>query len=179
MQAVVDQLIDSDGIIYLFDADNELNPDARDNVEFFKAAMARLRRLSADRGLLVNGTSPHRLVVCVTKFDAGTVFAKAREGYWVTQSCEEPFLPEVAPRDARPFFDWLCRREFGDSAEAVHTEIGVNFHPDRVHYFITSAIGFRLTHGQFDLANPSTSHRAAGSWSTARTRSTFWSRWSR
>jgi hypothetical protein len=159
-QSVADQLVQADGIVYLFDPDRELNPNTIDNVKFFIAAMNRLQRRTRELGRMVGGRLPHHLAVCITKLDAVKVFAKAREGFWVTQAAEWPHFPQVTPRDAQPFFDWLCRTELGDAASFVRDEIVANFLPHRVRYFVCSAIGFGLHkrrqcdgQGQFDLSD--------------------------
>lgn len=159
-QSVADQLVHADGIVYLFDPDRELNPKSVDNVKFFIAAMARLQRKTTELNRMVGGRLPHHLAVCITKFDAVKVFAKAREGFWVTQATEWPFFPQVSPRDAQPFFDWLCRTELGDAASFVRDRIVANFLPQRVQYFVCSAIGFGLHEprqrdgrGRFDLSD--------------------------
>lgn len=153
-QSVADQLVHADGIVYLFDPDRELNPKAGDNVGFFIAAMTRLQRRTAELNRMVDGRLPHHLAVCITKLDAVKVFAKAREGFWVTQATTWPFFPQVSPGDAQPFFDWLCRTELGDAANFVRDRIVANFLPQRVEYFVCSAIGFgRDEHRQFDLSD--------------------------
>jgi hypothetical protein len=159
-QSVADQLAHADGIAYLFDPDRELNPNAVDNVKFFIAAMTRLQRRSAELDRMIGGRLPHHLAVCITKLDAVKVFAKAREGFWVAQSAQWPHFPQVAPHHAEPFFDWLCRTELGEAASFVRDRIVANFLPQRVKYFVCSAIGFGLHQrrqcdgrGQFNLSD--------------------------
>jgi hypothetical protein len=153
-QSVADQLVRADGIVYLFDPDRELNPKSPDNVGFFIAAMTRLQRRTAELDRMVDGRLPHHLAVCITKFDAVKVFAKAREGFWVTQASAWPFFPQVSPGDAQPFFDWLCHTKLGDAASFVRDRIVANFLPQRVEYFVTSAIGFGLhERKKFDLSD--------------------------
>ena len=153
-QSVADQLVHADGIVYLFDPDRELNPKSDDNVRYFIRAMNRLQRRTAELNRVVGGRLPHHLAVCITKFDAVKVFAKAREGFWVTQATAWPHFPQVSPSDAQPFFDWLCRTELGDAASFVRDRIVANFLPQRVEYFVCSAIGFGLhERRQFDLSD--------------------------
>ncbi|HET9255879.1 MAG TPA: hypothetical protein VFO16_11845 [Pseudonocardiaceae bacterium] len=157
---VTEQLAEADGIVYLFDPDRELNQNSPNNVKYFIAAMNSLRRRSHEMDRMVDGRLPHHLAVCVTKLDAVKVFAKAREGFWVTQAAEWPHFPQVAPQHAQPFFEWLCRTELGDAANFVRDRIVANFLPHRVTYFVCSAIGFGLNgdrlrdgRGQFDLSD--------------------------
>ena len=153
-ESVARQLLNADGIVYLFDPERELNPDSVDNVAFFVAAMARLQRQTAGLNRLVDGRLPHHLAVCITKLDAIKVFAKAREGFWVSQASAWPFFPKVSPGDAQLFFDWLCRTELGDAASFVRDRIVANFLPRRVQYFVSSAIGFCLHKDRnFDLSD--------------------------
>jgi hypothetical protein len=99
-------------------------------------------------GRLIDGRLPHRVAVCVSKFDDPMVFQLARRGGWVNQDTGGD--PYVHPDDADGFAGWLAGTS-PDTA-AVRRLIGAYFLPGRVSWYVLSAVGFfRRPDGSMDL----------------------------
>jgi hypothetical protein len=105
-----------------------------------QAVYARVR----EAGRLVRNRLPHQVAVCVTKFDDPAFFDAAVRAGYVNQQPEGSRLPVVLPKHGRQFFDWVCRGYRGGTATMIADALQSFFHEDRVRYYATSAIGFRL-----------------------------------
>jgi hypothetical protein len=94
---------------------------------------------------------PHQVSVCITKFDDPRLFQQARTAGLVTTGPDD--IPRVRDVDAEQFFEELCTGTFWAdeyaearmSAISVRDELRTLFRPERIKYFVTSAIGFWLT----------------------------------
>ncbi|MER5645847.1 hypothetical protein [Streptosporangium sp. NPDC002524] len=125
-----------DGLIYFFDPVRELRQgDASDAL--------RRTLLQLGRYVDADGRLPQRLAICVTKFDDPAVFAPARRGGHVTFDDPE-MLPRVPDDQAAGFFHELCARSGSTGGDLMRDMVGHYFHPDRIKYFVTSAIGFHV-----------------------------------
>jgi hypothetical protein len=140
-EQLLSHLVDCHGIIYLFDPVREAQKG--DAFRYFERMLLRLtQRVKERNGLLPDTHLPHHLAVCVTKFDEPEVFRKARRGGFLETDLEsEALLPRVTEERAKEFFRHLCSNGPGN-ADLVVRGIERYFHPDRVGYFVTSAVGF-------------------------------------
>jgi hypothetical protein len=145
--ALRDELLDvlarSRGIIFLFDPTREFEVgDTFDYVHQVVTLLAqRMLGGQGDRGERL----PHHVAVCVSKFDDDWVFRAAEAMGMVSYDPSEPYgFPQVADEDAREFLRRLCRVSPMGTAELAVTALEQFFHPERVKYFVTSAIGFHV-----------------------------------
>ncbi|GAA1592465.1 hypothetical protein GCM10009678_88350 [Actinomadura kijaniata] len=139
---VIEHLAGCDGIIYLFDPTRERRQG--DAYSYFQRTLLKLsRQVFRDRGS-PDGRLPQHLAVCVTKFDAPEVYRRARLGGYLTYEDTPQMLPRVREDSAGHFFQELCRDSKVGNADLVLSSIQKYFHPDRVRYFATSAVGFYL-----------------------------------
>jgi hypothetical protein len=142
-QAAVDHLARSQGLIYLFDPLGDANEYSR-SMRYFFATVNELNSRMRDTGGHHRGRLPHHVSVCVTKFDHPEIFKPAVEAGYVTQDSTGSRLPRVPAEHAERFFDWVCNDFRGASARTVRDGLAAYFHPERISYYATSAIGFRL-----------------------------------
>ncbi|NUS56582.1 MAG: alpha/beta fold hydrolase [Streptomycetaceae bacterium] len=152
-----------DAYVFLFDVVAE--SESRDNnAAYFHRTMQVLEHVAAVEGRLVDGRLPHRLAVCVAKFDDPRVFSAALDGGFVAIGRDG--VPRVPDHRAEAFFRHLCTSVGGGDAALVDYAIRRHFHPDRVRYFATSSIGFYQQPGkQVDLADcHNVTDRCAGRW---------------
>lgn len=149
----VDQLARSQGLIYLFDPFGE--PEAvGDSLTSFFGTLNSLYSRGEEFGGHYQGRLPHHLAVCIAKFDDPQVFQPAVEAGWVTQDEHGARLPRVPGHLTGSYFQWLCNNARYPSARMVRDGLTTYFHPERVAYYTTSAIGYRLTpEHAFDFSN--------------------------
>ncbi|MEV6653622.1 hypothetical protein [Streptomyces sp. NPDC051219] len=141
-----DHLARSAGLIYLFDPMREAVDG--DSFAYLNGTLARLTRRCMDKQRLDGPYLPHHIAVCVTKFDDPEVFERARRGGWTELG---PQGTPVVP-DPEGFFDWLAADLHGSSMRLIGRAIRASFHPSRIHFFATSAVGFgTLPGGGVDL----------------------------
>lgn len=140
---VLDQLTRSQGLIYLFDPllDGEQSTNSFD---FLYSMLNELNTRVRNAGRLHRNRLPHHVSVCVTKFDDPKVFRPAVEAGWVTQDSVGSRLPRVPAEQAAHYFQWLCDEFRGSNARLVRDGLLNFFHPQRISYYVSSAIGFRL-----------------------------------
>jgi hypothetical protein len=140
---VIDHFVASQGLVYLFDP--ILDAEQRlQSFDFFYATLQTVYARVRAAGGLVRNRLPHHVAVCVTKFDDPEIFDPAARAGWVAQQPTGSRLPVVPPNQSRAFFEWVCRGYRGGTATMVADALQSFFHHDRVHYYATSAIGFRL-----------------------------------
>ncbi len=139
---MMDYLTGCDGLLLLIDPVREHKfGDAHD---YFQSTLLKI----AQRKLATPGASPrlpHYVAVCITKFDHPDVYGFARLNGYRIYDDEDPFLfPRVAEDDAEAFFREFCRTSANSEAEMICSALTGYFRPDRVRFFVTSAIGFHL-----------------------------------
>jgi len=150
-QQVMEILASSQGLIYLLDPLFDPTTDVSFN-HFFGAVNRMRTQLQLTGQLQPNGRLPHHLAVCVTKFDDELLFRRLVGTGLAVQDSDRERMPRVPDRRAREYFNWICDRVLGGGAQLVRNGIDANFAPERVRYFATSAIGFRLNRtGVFDF----------------------------
>ncbi|WP_440072377.1 trypsin-like serine peptidase [Streptosporangium sp. OZ121] len=126
-----------DDLIYLFDPLRESRWD--DASRFFLSTLPRLGLPLDEAGRL-----PHRLAVCVTKFDDFKVLETAKRLRLLTTDPEDPFgFPRVADEDAQELFRKLCGWS-ADGSGVLPNVLERLFHEHRTRYFVTSSIGFYI-----------------------------------
>ncbi|MFD5633615.1 hypothetical protein ACFWJM_05645 [Streptomyces sp. NPDC127077] len=140
----VDQLARSQGLIYLFDQLSDPETVRYDLASFFATLNSLYSRVE-ELGGHYQGRLPHHLAVCIVKFDNPKVLGPAVEAGWVTQEEHGPQLPRVPGNLTAGYFQWLCNDARNPSARMVRDGLATYFHPERVAYYTTSAIGYRLT----------------------------------
>jgi energy-coupling factor transporter ATP-binding protein EcfA2 len=130
-----------DGIVLLIDPIRErVSGDA---FSYFNRTLLRITQLKYSQGNRAPGRLPQYLAVCVTKFDEPDVYRMARRGGYCTLARSNgTYLPAVADGQAALFFENFCRAATRGNARLISSAIGQYFMPERVKYFITSAIGF-------------------------------------
>ncbi|MEU8249700.1 hypothetical protein [Nonomuraea sp. NPDC048916] len=138
----VDLLTGSDGLLFLFDPIREFQ--SGDSFDYFHRVLYSLayRTMASDASTRL---LPHRLAVCVTKFDDVRVLATAERLGLVTTDPDDPYhLPRVDPQDTEELFTALCERSASGNGDMLLSMIRQFFRPERVRFFATSAIGFHV-----------------------------------
>jgi hypothetical protein len=139
---MMDYLSGCDGLLLLIDPVREQKlGDAHD---YFQTTLLKIaqRRLATPGG---PPRLPHHVAVCITKFDHPDVYGFARlNGYRTFNEDDEYLFPRVHDHDAEQFFRDFCRTSPNSEAEMMCSALNGYFHPSRVRFFITSAIGFYL-----------------------------------
>jgi energy-coupling factor transporter ATP-binding protein EcfA2 len=140
-EELIDHLAGCDGIVFLFDPIRErTNGDA---YEYFQGTLLRIAQRRLSQGGEVRPKLPQYLAVCITKLDDPDVYRQAkRKGYRSFDENDPYLFPRVSDDSAEQFFAELCRGTDVGNADLVSGAIRQFFMPDRVKYFITSAIGF-------------------------------------
>jgi hypothetical protein len=133
---LIESLADSSGILYLFDPVREY--ESGDSLAYTADVLtALLEKRPAPEGRL-----PHYVAVCVTKFDEPRVLTTAEKLRMITFDSDPPGFPRVPDADAEAFFTEISNASRSGSGLKLRELIERTFHPDRVRYFVTSAIGF-------------------------------------
>jgi hypothetical protein len=143
---MMDYLAGCSGLLLLIDPLRERQYG--DAHEFFQGTLLRIaqRRMS----LMPPGARlPHYVAVCITKFDDPAVYGFARLNGFRTIDDDDPYLfPRVHTDDSESFFRELCNTDMSD-ADLICNGLRRYFHPERIRYFASSAIGFYLKGGRF------------------------------
>jgi hypothetical protein len=143
----------SQGLIYLMDP--TVGPDNDETFAGFFEALTLLVARMTEHGQLRDGRLPHYIAVCITKLDDERLFRRvARETDFLSLDKDGDRLPRIAPGRARDYFDFVCDRMLGSQAGLVRQALRAHFNQDRIQYFATSAVGFRLnSRREFDYAD--------------------------
>jgi hypothetical protein len=136
---LVKNLVSSSAIVFLYDPIREF-----DHGDAFDHTFGVLQRMSRQLAGAPGERLPHYVAVCVTKFDEIRVLATAEKFGLIGYDPDLPGFPRVADEDARELFAELCKIPHDGDADLVLNLLEQNFHPDRIKYFITSAIGFYI-----------------------------------
>jgi hypothetical protein len=150
---IIDYLAGCGGLLLFIDPTRERVYG--DTLGYFQNTLLKIaqRRLAT---LPAGSRLPHYVAVCITKFDHPDVYRFARLNGFLSYDENDPFMfPRVHDDDAERFLHELCGPDVSD-ADMISAELRRYFHPDRVRYFVTSAIGFYRRGGGFredDFAN--------------------------
>jgi hypothetical protein len=159
---LIQSLSTTRGLLYLIDP----TVGAANDQTFrgFFDALTQLNTRMAENGQLYHGKLPHFVAVCVTKFDDERLFRRlARETDFLVQDKDGERLPRIRPGKSKEYFDFVCDRMLGAQAALVRRALTAHFHPDRIEYFATSAVGFRLnSRREFDFADFANVRMAGG-----------------
>jgi hypothetical protein len=139
---LVQQLADSRGILYMFDPIREFtHGDAFQRADSLLSELMGVVSQQPD----FDGKLPHHLAVCVTKLDDPRVFQTARElGMLIPDGNSRWGFPCVHETDARALFHALGRISRSGNGEAVPRLLERHFRPERINYYVTSAVGFMV-----------------------------------
>ena len=139
---LIKQLADSRGILYMFDPIREFT-----HGDAFQRADSLLSELmgvvSQEPGF--DGKLPHHLAVCVTKLDDPRVFKTAQDLRMLIPDDSSTWgFPRVHETDAQELFRALGEISKSGNGEAVPRLLERCFHPQRISYYVTSAVGFMV-----------------------------------
>jgi hypothetical protein len=128
----IDLVAQSHGLIYLFDPVTAAERGGA-HANLFNLLTRVAGRMAAERSF-AEGKLPHYVAVCISKYDDPRVFPA---------ETNSPINPNHVPlpADARHFFLEAGRHSSGSDAELIAGTIERFFRPERVQYFVTSAIG--------------------------------------
>jgi hypothetical protein len=140
-QQLIQHVAGAKGILIMFDPIREL-----EHRDVFRTIDDFLRRVTWEAEAGTPGSLSrlgHHVAVCVTKFDDPRVLDAADSLNLVTTDRHDRFLfPRVNDSDAREFFARLGGMHGRGDGERLLTLLDQTFHPDRVQFFVTSAVGF-------------------------------------
>jgi hypothetical protein len=139
---MMDYLSGCDGLLLLIDPVRE--QESGDAHNYFQTTLLKI----AQRKLNAFGAEPrlpHYVAVCITKFDHPSVYGYARQhNYRVYDEEDLHLFPRVHEDDAETFFREFCHSSPRSEAELICGALTGFFRPERVRFFVTSAIGFNL-----------------------------------
>jgi hypothetical protein len=139
--SVMDQLASCDGLLLLFDPTREWTEG--DAFNHFQGTLLRIAQRRMAGQTVPGGRLPQYVAVCATKFDHPDVYRRAKNGGYRRFAADDPAMfPQVADELAEKFFADLVRQSERGNADLVAMALRRYFEPDRVRFFITSAIGF-------------------------------------
>jgi hypothetical protein len=135
---VADYLAGCQGLLLLIDPLRER--DLGDAHEYFHGTLLSIaQRVEVPPGQRL----PHFVAVCVTKFDDPSVFRFARDNEFLSYAEYDPFMfPRVHDYEAERFLRELFAGSALSDVELVVGALRQYFYPERIRYFITSAVGF-------------------------------------
>jgi hypothetical protein len=140
---LLDALVNSRGIVFFFDPTREF--EHGDTFEYVNHAVALLAQHMLGSPVPTTQRLPHYVAVCVSKFDDDRVFLSADRKRLVTYDDGMPYrFPRVADEDAEEFLWELCKVSRTGTGQMAVTALERYFRPERIKYFVTSAIGFNV-----------------------------------
>ena len=139
---LIHQLADSRGILYMFDPIREFAyGDAFQKID---SLLSELMGVASQQPGF-NGKLPHHLAVCVTKLDDPRIFKSAQNlGMLIPDDNSKWGFPKVDETGARDLFHALGAMSKSGNGEAVPRLLERCFYPDRISYYVTSAVGFMV-----------------------------------
>jgi hypothetical protein len=152
---LIDDLVESAGILFMFDPIREFEQgDAFSTTNgLLKQLMAAFSNKSPDT---FNGKLPHYVAVCITKFDEPRILETARKLGVLRRNPNDPETPWVHNHDSRKLLNALAQVSVSGDGKMIVSTLDRHFHPDRIQYFVTSAVGFYVDPrtNKFDIDNP-------------------------
>jgi hypothetical protein len=138
-RALYENIEQSRGIAFFFDPVREV--ESNDAFEHTHAVLHMVSQRMSEHGLLLqDGRLPHYVAVCVTKLDELRMTKTAELFHMLDR--DERGVPRVPDGDAREFVLRLCGQFRSLDPELIFTKLQRAFLPDRMRYYVTSAIGF-------------------------------------
>lgn len=147
---LIHQLAYSRGILYMFDPIMEFTRG--DSFQHVDSLLGELMAVVAQEPGF-HGKLPHYLAVCVTKLDDPRVFRTAAElGMLAPDDNSRWGFPQVHEASAQELFHTLSMMSKSGNGAAVPRLLERCFHPERISYHATSAVGFMVNKrtGRFD-----------------------------
>jgi energy-coupling factor transporter ATP-binding protein EcfA2 len=142
-QELIEGIARSSGIVYIFDPIREF--DKGDAFDHTYGMLIQLARYQAAQPGWMGARLPHYVAVCVTKFDEVPVYEAARRLNMIVPDPDDQYsFPRVRDDEARELFLRLCEASGSGNADMVINSLEQYFLPDRIKYFVTSAVGFYL-----------------------------------
>ena len=142
----MDYLAGCEGLLLLIDPVRERA--LGDAHEYFQGTLLRMAQRRMAR-MPAGAKLPHYVAVCITKFDHPEVYRFARlNGFRTYDENDDYLFPRVHNDDAQSFFRELCDTD-GSDADLICNGLTKYFQPERIRYFVTSAIGFYAKGGRF------------------------------
>ncbi len=139
---LIQQLADSRGILYMFDPIREFTHG--DAFQKTDSLLSELMGVASQQPGF-NGKLPHHLAVCVTKLDDPRVFKSAQDlGMLIPDDNSKWGFPKVHETDAQALFHALGVTSKSGNGEAVPRLLERYFYPERISYYVTSAVGFMV-----------------------------------
>jgi len=138
---LIKQLADSRGILFMFDPIREFT-----HGDAFERADSLLSELMgvASQQPGFDGRLKHHVAVCVTKLDDPRVFKTAEDLGVLIPDDNRWGFPRVHETDAQALFHALGAISKSGNGEAVPRLLERSFHPERISYYVTSAVGFMV-----------------------------------
>jgi hypothetical protein len=165
---LIKQLADSRGILYMFDPIREFtHGDAFQRTDSLLTELMGVVSREQDFA----GKLPHHLAVCVTKLDDPRVFQTARDlGMLIPDDTSKWGFPRVHETDAQALFHALGEISKSGNGEAVPRLLERYFYPERISYYVTSAVGFMVNKRtrRFDRRDTENVYRVASGASLVR-----------
>jgi hypothetical protein len=141
---MMDYLAGCEGLLLLIDPVRERRYG--DAHEYFQGTLLRMAQRRLAR-MPPGAKLPHYVAVCITKFDHPEVYGFARmNGFRTYDENDDYLFPRVHSDDAQSFFRELCDSDMSD-ADLICNGLAKFFQPERIRYFVTSAIGFYVRGG--------------------------------
>jgi hypothetical protein len=142
-ESFMSDLASCDGLVLLFDPAREWEESdafSHFNGTLLKIAQRRLRDPARTAELL-----PQYVAVCATKFDHNDVYRKACDlGFRSYSITDKRFFPKVSDRLAEKFFVAMGQVTPRSNADLIRATLRNFFEEDRVQFFVSSAVGFRV-----------------------------------
>lgn len=138
---LINNILRSRGIVFIFDPLSEAKRgDAFTNLF---SVLAEVAQHMVDTEDFADGSLPHHVAVCVSKFDDIKVLTTAEQlKMTVSDPSDKYGFPRVHEDDAHEFFVRLCQVLNAGDAELVMKTLEKHFKKERIKYFVSSAIGF-------------------------------------
>lgn len=152
---LVSALADAGGIIFMFDPIRE--SEKGDGFQSTNGLLVQLARQAANSDPTFDGTLPHHVAICVTKFDEPRVFDTAERLRLLRYDRNDPYqFPRVEDGDARQLFSSLCSSAGNGNGDLMLNALEQFFREDRIKFFVTSSVGFYVNPytNRFDRDNP-------------------------
>nr|WP_314248748.1 ATP-binding protein [Streptomyces sp. DSM 40907] len=159
---LVRDLAHAQGMIFLFDPLRAMRTSdgtstERNNADHFTEVLSAVAAEVHQAGLRDGSRLPHRLALCLTKFDAPEVLHLAGENGFL-QMNPRSGIPEV--KDAQAFFEYFARSCPEDGLSEILNLVKNLFRPDQVGYFVLSSVGLSVPpDGPFRFENSSKLYR--------------------
>jgi hypothetical protein len=146
----LNELASCDGLVLLFDPTKEWQ--SNDVFDYFYGTLMKIAQRKFQEPDYNLDSLPHYVAVCTTKFDHYDVYRKACERGFVSPSItDRRFFPKVSDSQAEDFFISMGKETPRGNADLVRDMLRRFFVEDRVQFFVSSAIGFRVdADGIFD-----------------------------